>query len=65
MEVAAVVGTKEATSSVQTGDFVIIDGLEGTVLVNPDEKTIAEYKEKKEAFAAKKRNGRSLLMKRL
>lgn len=54
MEVAAVVGTKEATASIKTGDFVIIDGLEGTILVNPDEKTISEYKEKKEAFARQK-----------
>ncbi|RKD75699.1 phosphotransferase system enzyme I (PtsI) [Sinobaca qinghaiensis] len=61
MEVAAVVGTKEATSSVQTGDFVIIDGLEGTVLVNPDEKTISEYKEKKEAFARQKEEWAKLI----
>lgn len=61
MEVAAVVGTKEATSSVQTGDFVIIDGLEGTVLINPDEKTISEYKEKKEAFARQKEEWAKLI----
>ncbi len=63
---AAVVGTKDATASIKTGDFVIIDGLEGTILVNPDEKTISEYKEKKEAFARqKKKNGQNLLMKLL
>lgn len=61
MEVAAVVGTKDATASIKTGDFVIIDGLEGTILVNPDEKTISEYKEKKEAFARQKEEWAKLI----
>lgn len=61
MEVAAVVGTKEATASIKTGDFVIIDGLEGTILVNPDENTISEYKEKKEAFARQKEEWAKLI----
>ncbi|GIP32891.1 phosphoenolpyruvate--protein phosphotransferase [Paenibacillus sp. J2TS4] len=33
---------------IQTGDLIILDGEEGTVFVNPDEETIAHYRERKE-----------------
>ncbi|MGG3938483.1 phosphoenolpyruvate--protein phosphotransferase [Anoxybacillus kestanbolensis] len=54
MEIPAVVGTKEATATIQNGDIVIIDGLDGEVIVNPTEETIAEYERKRAAFAAQK-----------
>ncbi|ELK21489.1 phosphoenolpyruvate-protein phosphotransferase [Anoxybacillus flavithermus TNO-09.006] len=54
MEIPAVVGTKEATATIQNGDIVIIDGLDGEVIVNPTEETIAEYEQKRAAFAAQK-----------
>ncbi len=34
MEIPAVVGTKNATETVKNGDLVIVDGLEGDVLIN-------------------------------
>ncbi|GAC91422.1 PTS system protein I [Anoxybacillus flavithermus NBRC 109594] len=54
MEIPAVVGTKEATATIQNGDIVIIDGIDGEVIVNPTEETIAEYEQKRAAFAAQK-----------
>ncbi|EPZ39007.1 Phosphoenolpyruvate-protein phosphotransferase [Anoxybacillus ayderensis] len=54
MEIPAVVGTKEATATIQNGDIVIIDGLDGEVIVNPTEEIIAQYEQKRAAFAAQK-----------
>ncbi|SFM39078.1 phosphoenolpyruvate--protein phosphotransferase [Salibacterium qingdaonense] len=54
MEIPAVVGTKQATSSIQTGDSLIIDGMEGEVILQPDEETIASYKEKQQEYLRKK-----------
>lgn len=44
MEIPAVVGTDQATSKVQTGDMVIVDGTHGTIIINPDAATIEDYK---------------------
>jgi phosphotransferase system enzyme I (PtsI) len=41
------------TSQVNNGDTIIVDGLEGVVIVNPDENTINEYKAKKENYDKK------------
>ncbi|MFB4165413.1 phosphoenolpyruvate--protein phosphotransferase [Alteribacillus sp. JSM 102045] len=46
MEIPAVVGTKEATASISTGDTIVIDGMEGEVLINPDGNVIETYREK-------------------
>lgn len=54
LEIPAVVGAKSAMSSIDNGTIVIIDGLEGEILLNPDEATLAEYKEKQTAFADQK-----------
>jgi len=44
--IPAVVGTQRATSTITTGETVIIDGVEGVVIANPSEKVIREYAEK-------------------
>lgn len=54
MEIPAVVGTKEVTASVETGDLVIVDGIDGTVIVNPDAEVVALYERKIVAFDAQK-----------
>lgn len=54
LEIPAIVGTKSVTSDVKDGDLLIVDALEGKVLVNPTEEEIAEYTAKAEAFAAQK-----------
>ena len=58
MEIPAVVGTKEATATIQNGDIIIVDGLNGQVHINPTPELIAEYEQKAEAYeAAKSRMG--------
>ena len=54
LEIPAVVGTSSITEVVKNGDILILDGLDGVVLVNPDEATTAEYKEKHAKFEAQK-----------
>ncbi|MEI5905940.1 phosphoenolpyruvate--protein phosphotransferase [Bacillus spongiae] len=45
LEIPAVVGTKVATSEIQNGDIVIIDGLNGEVHINPTNEIIQKYEE--------------------
>ncbi|APZ49124.1 phosphoenolpyruvate--protein phosphotransferase [Jeotgalibaca sp. PTS2502] len=54
LEIPAVVGTKTITELAADGVMVIIDGLDGNIIVNPDEATLAEYKEKQTAFETQK-----------
>lgn len=52
-EIPAVVGVEVATSKISEGDIIIIDGTAGIIVINPDEKTIARYKEAEEKILAK------------
>ncbi|CAM9101942.1 phosphoenolpyruvate--protein phosphotransferase [Mycoplasma marinum] len=51
LEIPAVLGLKDITEKVKTGDTLIIDGDEGIVIINPTEAQVSEYKEKQEALA--------------
>ncbi|ABY94004.1 MULTISPECIES: phosphoenolpyruvate--protein phosphotransferase [Thermoanaerobacter] len=53
LEIPAVVGLGNVTTQVNNGNTVIVDGLEGVVIVNPDESTMNEYKTKKENYDKK------------
>jgi phosphoenolpyruvate-protein phosphotransferase (PTS system enzyme I) len=52
LQIPAVVGISGIMQSVTPGDEIIVDGLEGDVIINPDEAEKAEYLEKIEAFEA-------------
>lgn len=54
MEIPAVVGTKTVMADIENGVAVILDGLDGKVVVNPSEDVINEYKDKKVAYEAQK-----------
>jgi len=43
LEIPAVVGVEEATAKINQGDLLIVDGMLGIVLVNPDEETLDSY----------------------
>jgi phosphotransferase system enzyme I (PtsI) len=43
MQVPAVVGVRDLTSRVKTGDWVIVDGYDGIVILNPSEQTLFRY----------------------
>lgn len=45
LELPAVVGLKDITENVQNGDTVIVDGTAGTVIINPDIKLLARYRQ--------------------
>ena len=46
----AVVGLENATSSILSGETLIVDGLCGDVVVNPDDELLGHYKEKQEDY---------------
>ena len=54
LEIAAVVGTGNVSKVINDGDTVIVDGLNGDVIVNPDDATIAEYEKIAADFLARK-----------
>jgi len=43
MRVPAVVGVRDLTKRVKTGDWLLVDGYEGIVIVNPTEQTLFRY----------------------
>ncbi|MGE8079810.1 phosphoenolpyruvate--protein phosphotransferase [Peribacillus loiseleuriae] len=54
MEIPAVVGTKTVTVDIENGVLVIVDGLDGKVIVNPSADVVKAYEEKKSAYEAQK-----------
>ncbi|PTB82154.1 phosphoenolpyruvate--protein phosphotransferase [Alloalcanivorax venustensis] len=52
LEIPAVVGAGIATTTIQDGDYLIVDGLTGQVLVNPSAEVIADYQEKAQNYRA-------------
>lgn len=54
LEIPAVVGSKDITNSVSQDDMVIVDGIEGTVIINPSDEELKTYKEKQANFARQK-----------
>ena len=50
LKIPAVVGLRDVSRSVSTGDMMILDGYSGTVIIHPDEKRIEEFKVKRDHF---------------
>jgi phosphoenolpyruvate-protein phosphotransferase (PTS system enzyme I) len=50
MEIPSVVGLNDITRAVKNGDILIVDGVLGQVLINPDFETLNRYRIKKEAY---------------
>ncbi|HII4441521.1 phosphoenolpyruvate--protein phosphotransferase [Clostridium perfringens] len=61
LEIPAVVGLGDITTSVKNGDTVIVDGIEGVAIINPDEATINEYKARLEKFKAEQEELKKLI----
>jgi phosphotransferase system enzyme I (PtsI) len=47
LEIPAVVGLQNATSSIRSDDLIIVDGRTGTVIIHPAEATLVQYEERK------------------
>ncbi len=54
MEIPAVVGTKTVMEDIQNGVLVIVDGLDGEVIVDPSEETVRAYEKKAAEYAEQK-----------
>jgi phosphotransferase system enzyme I (PtsI) len=56
MKIPAVVGVRNLTQRVETGDWAIVDGYDGLVILNPSESTLFRYgkiQEQKKSFEAR------------
>lgn len=52
LEIPAVVGLEKISEEVSSGDWLIVDGEEGKVIINPDADTLEAYREKQRRIAA-------------
>ena len=50
LEIPAVLGLKNASRVIETGDLIIVDGTSGVVIVDPTEDTIERYHDRKVRF---------------
>ncbi|HEY6838028.1 MAG TPA: phosphoenolpyruvate--protein phosphotransferase [Geobacteraceae bacterium] len=50
LEIPAVVGLERITRDIHPGDSLIIDGLTGVVVINPDEETFRDYLRRKQHY---------------
>ncbi|HEJ7504940.1 TPA: phosphoenolpyruvate--protein phosphotransferase [Staphylococcus aureus] len=55
LEIPVIVGTKSITQEVKQGDMIIVDGLNGDVIVNPTEDELIAYQDKRECYFADKK----------
>lgn len=55
LEIPAVVGLERITQVVKNGDMIVIDGSDGTVLLNPDEEILQRYRNRYISFISWKR----------
>jgi phosphotransferase system enzyme I (PtsI) len=54
LEIPAVLGLETATAIIKNNDILIIDGVEGLIIINPEEETLARYEMLAEKFKANK-----------
>ncbi|WP_059103871.1 phosphoenolpyruvate--protein phosphotransferase [Shouchella shacheensis] len=64
LEIPAVVGTKEATTTIKNGMTVIVDGIDGHVIVEPSNEELDQYKQKQADFQKQKEEWAKLVNKR-
>lgn len=50
LEIPAIVAVKDITKIVKNGDLIVFDGEEGLIFVNPEEKIVKQYEEKKAEY---------------
>lgn len=53
MQMPAVVGLSAAAEQTKQNDLIIVDGEEGKIIINPDDKTLKEYRQKQALFLQK------------
>ena len=55
LEIPAIVGTKEATKRIKSGDFVIFDAEDGEIIVQPSPEQIIVYEKRRTALEEEKK----------
>jgi phosphotransferase system enzyme I (PtsI) len=60
LEIPAVVGLQDITARVKNGERIIVDGVAGEVIINPDESVIEDYRIKQQQFEIGKNKLREL-----
>lgn len=61
LEIPAVVGLNDITEVVQNGDILIVDGIEGRVIIDPDHDTVTKYVALQEAYNQEKEELKKLV----
>lgn len=61
LEIPAIVGLRDITENVKNGDLVIVDGIKGEVIINPDEAILKEYSDKKVKFEEEREELKKLI----
>jgi len=61
LEIPAVVGLQEVSEKVKDGELVIVDGINGILIVNPDSDTLKNYMDKKDEYLKIKEEMKELL----
>ena len=54
LRIPAIVGSNEVTTSVEPGQMMIVDGLNGDAIIDPSDDQVKEYEAKAEAFEAER-----------
>jgi len=52
LNIPAVLGLRDITNRVTSGDYIVIDGYSGRLVIHPTEQTIEEYRARKEKYRA-------------
>lgn len=52
LDIPAVLGLVNATALIRNDDILIVDGNDGVVIINPDDKTLVEYEERQARYVA-------------
>lgn len=59
--VPAVINIKKVTKNIETGDFVVLDGFNGRLIVNPSERTLTGYRRLQERYQELLENEKALV----
>jgi phosphotransferase system enzyme I (PtsI) len=54
LEIPAVVATGDATATIKNDDLIILDGITGTVIIHPSEKTLVKYEQRRMRYERQK-----------
>ncbi|AWB45645.1 phosphoenolpyruvate--protein phosphotransferase [Paenibacillus sp. CAA11] len=60
LEIPAVVGTKDVLSKVKDGDVIIVDGLDGKVIINPTDELLEQYRTKQQKYLEQREEWKKL-----